>query len=162
MYSFGLAEGAGVEPTGASCSDSFRDCSACPCPTFRDASGGTRTPTLAKSHSFTGCCRASSASNARCVVEKTSMKKLMKAGSGKLSPPSSPQGNSVVKQQNKRSGPFGLPQRKQARSTQVSTNCFEIWGAGGRPPLNQLCNCRRSLRAHPSGRRACCLISPPP
>ena len=55
----------------------------------RDASGGTRTPMLAKSDSFTGCCLTSSASDAD--------EKLMKAESGKLSPPSSPQGNSVVK-----------------------------------------------------------------
>jgi hypothetical protein len=32
--SFVLAEGAGVEPAGVFNSDSFRDCSACPCPTF--------------------------------------------------------------------------------------------------------------------------------
>src|ERR1044072_8986090 len=60
-----LAEGAGVEPTGAVRSDSFRDCLACPSPTFLDASGGTRTLILAKSHSFTGCCLADSASDAR-------------------------------------------------------------------------------------------------
>ena len=34
------AEGVGVEPTGASSrSDSFRDCSACPCPTFLELAG---------------------------------------------------------------------------------------------------------------------------
>lgn len=39
-------EGAGVEPAEAfSGSDSFRDCLACPCPTFRVSGGDARTRT---------------------------------------------------------------------------------------------------------------------
>jgi hypothetical protein len=49
-------------------------------------------------------------------------------------PPSSPQGTSVFKQQNKRAGPLAS-HRKQARSVQVSAKLLEIWGAGGPPPL---------------------------
>jgi hypothetical protein len=89
-----LAEGAGVEPAGAlQGSDSFRDCLACPCPTFPVWQGrpdsnreervwsppvyplayapsrcirrDSNPHALCPSHSFTGCCRAVSASDAR-------------------------------------------------------------------------------------------------
>src|SRR5579885_3404447 len=109
-----LAEGAGVEPAGVFSSDSFRDCSACPCPTFRELAGalgfeprmaGLESASLAfslrpltlkciredsnlqrssLSHSFTGCCRAASASDAKIVLKlmkcgKFPIRKLMKA-----------------------------------------------------------------------------------
>ena len=102
------------------------------------------------------------------MMFKTRGEKTDEGGAGKRrreprepSPPSSPQGNSVVKQQKKERA-FALPHRKQARSGQVSTNSLEIWGAGGRPPLNQFCNRRRSGPAAPSGRRARPLMSRPP
>ena len=150
----GLAEGAGVEPAGVFSSDSFRDCSACPCPTFRswqgrpdlnrevqvwnlpvcalayapslDASGGNRTP-----------CAHSRATALQAAAEPLRPlmrgRKFEEGGGG--SPPSSPQGISVVKQQKERAGRLSS-HRKPARSVQVSTNFLEIWGAGGRPPLD--------------------------
>jgi len=80
------------------------------------------------------------------MLVDSSRKNLMKAGShtrsatlsayangGRL-PPSSPQGTSVVKQQNKRSGPFGFPQEAGPLLTSLRET-LEIWGAGGPPPL---------------------------
>ena len=59
---------------------------------------------LTQSDSFTGCCRTDSASDAHCVLKMAS-KKLMKAGSGKLSPPSSLKVIRLSNSKNKRSGP---------------------------------------------------------
>lgn len=54
-------------------SDSFRDCSACPCPTFHEFSFGCirrdSNPHAPRGHSFTGCCRAVSASDASPAFE---------------------------------------------------------------------------------------------
>ena len=92
-------EGAGVEPAEAFAPTVFGTAWRARAQPSVDASGGTRTPLLAKSDGFTDRCLTDPASDA---------KKLMKAGSGKL-PAFIPQGNSVVKQQNKRSGPSGFP-----------------------------------------------------
>jgi hypothetical protein len=45
-----------------------------------------------------------------------------------------PQGNSVVKQQKKRSGPVGFPQEAGPLLTSLRET-LEIWEAGGPPPL---------------------------
>ena len=52
----------------------------------------------------------------------------------RLLPAFIPQGNSVVKQQNKRSGPVGFPQEAGPLLTSLRET-LEIWGAGGPPPL---------------------------
>jgi hypothetical protein len=141
-----LAEGAGVEPTGAFAPTVFGTARRARAQPSVDASGGTRTPMLAWSDSFTGCCLTDSASDAN-AVEKTD------EGGERETPRLHPLkvirlSNSKIKGAGLRASP------EEAGPLHASLyELFEIWGAGGRPPLNQFCNCRRSLRAHPSGRR---------
>ena len=67
-------------------------------------------------------------------------------------PPSTPQGNSVVKQQKKRAGLWCSPTGSRP-APDKSLRTFRDLGAGGPPPLSQFCNCRRSVRRKPSGRK---------
>src|SRR5215211_753579 len=70
--SFPLAEGAGVEPTGAFAPTVFGTARRARAQPSVDASGGTRTPMLTQSDSFTGCGRTDSASDARRVLKSRS------------------------------------------------------------------------------------------
>lgn len=121
-----LAEGAGVEPTEAFAPTVFGTARPTRAQPSRDASGGIRTPLLLKSDSFTGCCLTDSASDAR-FVSTLRRRKTDEGGERETLPAFIPQGNSVVKQQNKRSGPLGFP-RGSRPAPRKSLRTFSRFG----------------------------------
>ena len=148
-----LARAPGFEPRNAGLESASLTFSLRPL----DASGRTRTSTLASaSRSFTGCCRAVSASDARNLFRRRrnrKEKKLTKAvgAAARLTNPRrrAPANETRAHATNvaaharggllpsspqvtsvvkqRKEGARWLPHRKQARSDQVSTNFLEIW-----------------------------------
>lgn len=179
-----MAEGAGVEPAGASRLRQFSGLLGVPVPNlpclarapgFEPGSAGLESASLTlslrplwmhqeglepprslSSHSFTGCCRAVSASDAR--SEKRSgfktlrREKTLKAGGRAraiLRRRGAPAFNSSryfgCQTTKEKSGPFGFPTGSRPAPNK-SLRTFRDLGAGGPPPLYQCCNWRRSLR----------------
>jgi hypothetical protein len=135
---FLLAEGVGVEPTGAVAAPTvFKTARRARAQPSVRCTRGDSNPHARKSHSFTDCCRSGSASGTQ---------KLMKA-EGVLRPrtrgespgcrrPKAPclhpsRDTSVVKQQKERA--FEASHRKQARSERVSRCKLESWEREARP-----------------------------